>query len=106
MVNCIKYDKLYEIVEEKITCTNHALPLGNDKYSNWHRWLNDINFLSRFCSTRTGSLSVGMLPWWSPSRLRRTSSPFWPSENLDECVFSVFSPLMTSWPKAEAGPGR
>ena len=52
-------------------------------------WKWSIYFLSRFCLTRTVSLSEGMLPWWNPLRLRRTSSPFWPSENPELGVFLV-----------------
>ena len=54
-----------------------------------HHEVTLIVFLSRFCLTRTGSLSDGTLPWWNPSRLRRTSSACWPSENFELSVFLV-----------------
>ena len=80
----------------------------------WLAPLSDIDILSRFCSTRTGSLSAGTLPWWNPSRLRRTSSLFLPSENLDFSLYSpqpnptwcLFSLRMKSGSKAFGGPGQ
>ena len=69
-------------------------PFGKEKYSNpsltgINYGVTLIDFLPRFCLTRTGSLSEDTLPWWNLSRLRRTSSACWPSENLELSAFLV-----------------